>query len=251
MEQPSLEGAYLRVRRANAHLFELAELAKPTLRAYDELVSQNLQRQAGEVSERLKDDPIRLSVGETVKIPLGRMPQGPEVPQALSVVVGEIVYNLRAALDYLVYELAYLHRGHRCDGTQFPIEDTKKGFNGRMYARGRRHGFIQHVKPRHIAAIKKLQPCYGCDWTKQLRDLSNPDKHRRLVTTKGPRMEITDIETTDTPIEGTDLREVEMRLKTRFFIAFEDGANVVHTLGELGTQVLATLEQFKPEFEGQ
>lgn len=249
MQHP-LEGAYLRVRRANYHLFEFAELAEPILRDYSNLVRQDLKRQTSEFNETLKDNPLTLSDGDV--LPLGRIPPGPRVPPELSVVAGEIVYNLRAALDYLIYELAYLHRGRPCDGTQFPIEDSKKGFKARMYGSRKRPGFIQHVKPRHIAALKRLQPCYGCDWTQRLRDLSNPDKHRRLVTTAGPRIDMAIAKTTTTTLdEDTGLQKVEMDLKSTYYITFEDGANVVHTLGELGTQVAATLEQFKPEFDGE
>jgi hypothetical protein len=48
------------------------------------------------------------------------------IPEEISIVVGEICYNLRAALDYLVYELARLDSGCIQNGTQFPIEYKKR-----------------------------------------------------------------------------------------------------------------------------
>src|SRR5262245_2994099 len=32
------------------------------------------------------------------------------------------------------------------------------------------------------AAIEALQPYNGCNWTKALRDISNPDKHRNITS---------------------------------------------------------------------
>jgi hypothetical protein len=37
--------------------------------------------------------------------------------------VGEICYNLRSALDYLVFELAKHDSGTRQENTQFPIAE--------------------------------------------------------------------------------------------------------------------------------
>jgi hypothetical protein len=40
---------------------------------------------------------------------------------------------------------------------------------------------LKGINPLHMAAIERLQPYKGCGWTKMLRDLSNPDKHRQFV----------------------------------------------------------------------
>src|SRR5689334_11619575 len=89
-----------------------------------------------------------------------------------SVVVGEIVYNLRAALDYLVYVPAEQDSGARQSGTQFPIEDSQQGFTAHRPTR------LKGVSDEHAAVIRQFQPYRGCEWTRTLRDLSNPDKHR-------------------------------------------------------------------------
>ena len=46
-------------------------------------------------------------------------------PPELAVVVSDIIHNLRATLDYIVYELALSDSGKVQDGTQFLIEDVK------------------------------------------------------------------------------------------------------------------------------
>jgi hypothetical protein len=50
----------------------------------------------------------------------------------VSVTVGEIAYNLRSALDYIVFEIASTNVGKSVDGTQFPIESTRDGFQRRV-----------------------------------------------------------------------------------------------------------------------
>jgi hypothetical protein len=50
------------------------------------------------------------------------MPINP-VPKAIPTLIGEVVYNLRTALEYLAFQLAYLDTGQVQKGTKFPIED--------------------------------------------------------------------------------------------------------------------------------
>lgn len=95
----------------------------------------------------------------------------------VSILIGEICYNLRSALDYLVYELAILDSSKRQDGTQFPIDDTPEKFSKH------KRSWLKGLNSNHVAAIEKLQPYNGADWARILRDLSNPDKHRLLTAT--------------------------------------------------------------------
>src|SRR5215831_11863276 len=94
--KPSLEGAYARIRRAGGHIDELKK-REPTVSGTQ---SDWTPEAWGSLTMRDEDvpDPI------------------------ISVLIGEAVYNLRAALDYLVYELAFLDTGSIKDGTQFPID---------------------------------------------------------------------------------------------------------------------------------
>src|SRR5262249_34225904 len=92
-----------------------------------------------------------------------------------SILVGEVCYNLRAALDYLVFDLARRDSGAEQEQTQFLIEDNTDKFQKKVPRR------LKGLTPAHVAAIEVLQPYNGCEWTRQLRELSNPDKHRTLV----------------------------------------------------------------------
>ena len=97
------------------------------------------------------------------------------LPQIVPILVSETVYNLRSALDYLVFELSLLNSGQVTERTQFPIESTPDVWEKRC------REWLRALSDVHKAAIKRLQPFDGCAWTGVLRDMSNPDKHRHML----------------------------------------------------------------------
>jgi hypothetical protein len=109
--------------------------------------------------------------------PVEKPPIGYPAPLPIvSILLGEICYNLRSALDYLVFELAKLDSGSVQNGTQFPIDDTPQLFTRHILTR------LKGISPPHVTAIERLQPYNGCKWSPILRDISNPDKHRELTS---------------------------------------------------------------------
>ncbi len=160
-----LRGAYARLTRANVHLRDFKRRAERFNRSHLDHLSYdfNPQTQLAHV----------------------HWDKGREPSAGMSIVVGETIYNLRAALDYLVYELARRDSRSEQNGTQFPIESTPEGFERRCDETRDRGVFLRGLLPEHKAAIKILQPCCGCNWTKLLADLSNPDKHRKLTDSPG------------------------------------------------------------------
>ena len=101
---PALQDALLRVARANELFVDLKDL----MAAYGK---ENEDRSL------IKVEGLTLSAIWP-----------PEPPPMFGVRIGEIVHNLRAALDYLVFQLAILDSGSEQQGTQFPIESTADGF---------------------------------------------------------------------------------------------------------------------------
>ena len=91
------------------------------------------------------------------------------------VVAGEVLYHLRTALDYLVYNLAWLDTGAPQQHTAFPIVTDTEKWNSEGRSR------VKHLSPAHREAIRAYQPFAGCTWTADLRELSNQDKHRLIV----------------------------------------------------------------------
>jgi hypothetical protein len=233
MTQNALDGSFDRIRRADEHLADL--------------------QQRIEVIRRQQEDSI------VVQFDLNP-PHSPQpsrftktfVPLRVGILIGEICYNLRSALDYLIFELAEHDSGIPQGGTQFPIVDTKKDFEWWTKSR------LKGVNGAHIAAIERLQPYRGCNWTKTLRDLSNIDKHREFANIKGDAAAYVytratnrnfdsiraSVRRTPHPIHG----EMEVKVYVTSRIQFADGTPIIETLQEVKREVAATLEAFEPEF---
>jgi hypothetical protein len=166
MADSPFDAAYHRLRRGREHIAELKVCC-------DEVGDQWLDRLAEQFHF-----PVTM-LGEDL---LGWFDQRfPEerIPAKLPILVGEAVYNLRAALDYLTGALSRIDTPGWPSGrkrrNQFPIEHTRIGFTSR------RDTFLAGVSDAHVAEIEGYQPFSGCDWTGRLARLSNMDKHNQLV----------------------------------------------------------------------
>jgi hypothetical protein len=160
----------------------VSALAQSFLRL-DRAVEQldELRRQIASYVDANREFSVIRVEGNTVT---PRFPAEQPTPK-LGIRVGEIIYQIRATLDHLVFQMAWSDSGQTNFRTQFPIEDTPEGFRGRIKPIKRRKGFVQDnwltgVSADHVKAIEELQPYKGVDWTKILRELSNEDKHRTL-----------------------------------------------------------------------
>jgi hypothetical protein len=239
----ALDGAYIRLNGPEKRFAELLSL-------YAEVVNKEIQAAVDSLSVGAKFGQF-IPPYESMDVLKFHGQEFP-IPPEVSVLIGEVLYNLRACLDYTVYELSALDSGAHKGGTQFPIKDTPDGF------KRRRKGFLNGINDSHAAAIERLQPYNGVNWTKVLRTLSNPDKHRYLVfNTHTTRMDRTTTTDPADPWHGlflncgvsVDGREVCVNLHITFFIAFDDGLPVIETLEEIKTQVAQVLADFKPEFQ--
>lgn len=221
-----LDGAFERIKRTEKHLADL----DIEIRAFEEA-------QGDFRPENLNEEEIAAEHAKNGEAPL-------PMPIPVSILIGEIAYNLRAALDYLVYALAVLDSGASQSGTQFPIEDMPDGFKGRQQR------FLNGLNAAHVAAIERLQPYKGCDWTGFLRSLSNPDKHRHLtliIRPKQARLILRPAITETSPgVFERNMEVKDMWAVTR--VLFPDGSPIVETLRVLKSQVSGTLEAFKLEF---
>jgi hypothetical protein len=219
----SLRDAFLRVDRAGEHLADL----KARVEAY-------IGAQQDKITVQVQDGMLR-PVAD-VEPP----------PRMLSVLVGETVQNLRTALDYLVYALAWLDSGAPQDKTQFPMESTREGFNGR------RATLLKGLSEEHVTAIERLQPFDGGAWLDPLRNASNQDKHRALnVILAGGYGTIL----LDPPIggagEGSAVEgEVNVHLDHTVYVALHDGTPILEPLQAFEAGVRGILDSFKPDFEG-
>lgn len=168
-----LDGALARVERARKHIDDARAIREGIVQSQNE---KDLSETHGEIYD----------AGLTIERGFRNRPI--PTPVEIRLCLSDAVHNLRCALDYLVFELACLDHGSSVDGTQFPICDSKADIlqpNGKT-TRGfdsRKGKELRGLTPSHVSAIEALQPYRGAHWTKVLRDISNPDKHRVLNVT--------------------------------------------------------------------
>jgi hypothetical protein len=161
----SLDSVRVKLLRAGDRIAELGSLTRPISSRVQESI--RTERSASTVTYRMTN------VGE--------------FSPYLSVVVGDVIHNLRSALDHLAWQLVILDGGQPTDDTQFPIYASETNAKGNP-----RNVTIQPgINDQHIIdALIEVQPFteakYGHDpatnalWI--VHRLNIIDKHRLLVT---------------------------------------------------------------------
>jgi hypothetical protein len=141
-------------------------------------------------------------------------------PDSIALLVGDCLYNARAALEYIAHELGDVGAGGEMTAEQsqrstFPIigDADGEGFTGRgpdLFERAaERH--LSTVNPDARAAIKRLQPFYEGDvwdysdlWT--LHSLARLDRHRfpHFGTVRSERIELDRTRSRNIKVERID-----------------------------------------------
>ena len=104
--------------------------------------------------------------------------QVPTVPPDVPLIVGDILHNLRSALDHLACHLVTIGGGKVTGQTCFPIA---KGTSEYMSSKFR--GKIEGARKEAIEAIDSFQPYKGGNFLLwELHELNKLDKHRLLLT---------------------------------------------------------------------
>jgi hypothetical protein len=106
------------------------------------------------------------------------------VPPQIGLVVGDVIQNLRSALDHLAFQLYMLGPGGQAGGagsrTYFPIADDSAKYKIEAPRK------IKGLQPDAIKAIDAVQPYKGGNTDKsdtlwRLEKMNNIDKHRLLI----------------------------------------------------------------------
>jgi hypothetical protein len=229
-----LDGASAHVAHAEKLLRDLVPLVKAVEREYKESLFAKYDKQT---------DNITLGIKRPRPLPFD-----------IALIVSHVIHDLRCALDYIVYELARHDSGQIQEDTQFVIQDKACVFAKQVKRR------LKGLSPGHVAAIEQLQPYNGVEWTKTIREISNPDKHRQLWALDrdffadivairddhGTLMPECDLILSAVGDAGFD---VKVKFGHTITVKFEDGLPVVETLQALQAQVASAVESFKPEFE--
>jgi hypothetical protein len=208
----SLKDANSRLARANHHLDEVKREIDGLARAVIASGDTNLSvtpTGSGEIT-----DITNTEVLDSIDA---------DAPARFGILVGETIYNLRAALDYLVYQLAISDSGMIQKGTQFP--DRSDG-----------------VCPRHKAVLRGYERRV-CAWYERLAEISNQDKHRYIELAygaEGLRLIVSGFSASGEPSIASASVDVTLR----------DGDLVVDLLEQLQHEVASVLGTFQQCFAG-
>ena len=136
-------------------------------------------------------------------------------PLEWSLIAGDFVQNLRAALDHLIWQLVRANGQKPTVGNAFPILDQLPSKKRGHPERQKWNRCLAGVHPGAVHFIEICQPYKGPDGPSRhnlaaLRKLSNEDKHRTLIPAfsaieqRPDRMDVEVVSTRDvrTPIEG-------------------------------------------------
>ena len=102
-------------------------------------------------------------------------------PLRWGVILGDVVHNLRSALDHMIWQVTLLDGGTPDDATQYPIASKSESQFESMMADRR----IPGLSEKHRAMVKKTQPYHRGNRAENhslsvLATPSNTDKHRAL-----------------------------------------------------------------------
>lgn len=224
-----LDDAYEQINGAREHLDTL----KPEIDNFRQII-------ANKVSLKYKRGIINIK-GKQLNVPIGTAtaPFNQPAPPRASRLIGEVIQSLRKALDYLVYELACFDSKSIVEQTQFVIVDSENDFKKNIW-------HLKGLTGEHIAMFQRLQPYNGCHWTKLIRDLSNPDKHKTLTAIRHFTGIHIDPTNTEEILAG---KQVNMDDYATIEITFIKGPPVIAGLQQLVINVIHTLDEFKPEFQ--
>jgi hypothetical protein len=232
--RPNLQTAKRRVKRATDHINEAVEVIRAW--AADLEGAEPLRMMVD------KEQFEQSAVGEELDLMADWSGMRYPDTTALSIYAGECIYNLRAALDYLVFNLAWLDSGQEQRHTQFPIVDKESNWKEQLRFR------LPGVTDEHATLIREVQPFEGIEWTRRLRESSNVDKHRLLVSvTPQWSSEFSFDEATTRP-HPADSSKLILGGDVTVELGFIDGSRFPETLKTMTLEVATFLQQFNEAF---
>ena len=138
----------------------------------------NLRALEGDIEEFCESEREKI-LGELDRLPpLVVYSAKPELLADYSARVGEIAYNLRSALDHLVWQLVWSNSRLPTNRNEFPIFNCERRYSKASCRK------LEGIGPHHSALIERLQPYHKGSAIGQhlwmLHLICNIDKHRYL-----------------------------------------------------------------------
>jgi hypothetical protein len=158
--------------------------------------------------------------------------------------VSEYALHARAALDYIIYDLALWNTRIEQKRTQFPINTCQQDFPQTSGVTGR--GPLKHLTAKQIALVERFQPYHGFMLLQVLHELSNRDKHRHFAHIQASAL------TAPIQTPNTDPIPHHAKMEVKFHRAFEitlgDGFDATKTLRQLHALLTNILDEFNALF---
>jgi len=154
--------------------------------------------------------------------------------------VSEYALHARAALDYIIYDLALHNTRAEQKGTQFPICERAKNFPKGPHGTGA--GPLKHLTTEQIALVERFQPYKGFPLLQVLHGLSNQDKHRQFAHIEATSM-TAPIHTPNTdPITGN--AKMDVKFHRSFEISLGGHGDAAKTLRQVHAHLTKILNEF-------
>jgi len=234
----SLEPARYRLLQAARRLNELREAADSLLRKAEAAPLRVGFDRAKYDATRELSEPVLFWSAE---------PFDPTENLNARILAGEVTFHARTALEYLAYQLVWLDRGRPYENSQFPIVRTS---DPKVWKEACRR--IPGLREPHLEKVRALQPMNGCQWTGELAELNNLDKHRGVL-----RLRIRD--EAALPPEGSKLHLTASTVRPDLYEAATapreleftllDGRSALPTLRDLLRHVVEVVNDFAPAFK--
>jgi hypothetical protein len=127
-------------------------------------------------SNSYRDDLVRFEDDQETRERSYYVTSVPDIPMEITTIVGDILHNLRSALDHLAWQLVLNARNEPNEHTYFPIADNAEKYF-KLNSRN-------NIKPEDRDAIDALEPYREGknDILWRLHRLNIIDKHRMLIT---------------------------------------------------------------------
>ncbi len=159
MSAIGLNGVRLKIIRADEHLKAILTLLRGMTYGECKIIP--------EINEELNCGIQRISL--------------PKPPDSLSIVVGDFLFNIRSALDQLLWQLVLVNNSTPGTSNMFIIAETAESFT-KQVKRGKLEGTSAQVQ----ALIESLQPYHRRNGNESLITLArmhNTDKHQTINLT--------------------------------------------------------------------
>ncbi|HWZ42918.1 MAG TPA: hypothetical protein VNW97_05555 [Candidatus Saccharimonadales bacterium] len=147
----------LKIQRAEKHIGELHGVLGAFIKSKPYVISTESNPQSGKFLCEVKE--------------------AKEIPAEVALIAGDVLQNLRTALDYLAHALIQANGGTVTKYTSFPIFDDPTKYQAGFI------GKVEGMRQEPIDIISAIKPYKGGDnvlW--RLHRLNNIDKHRLLFT---------------------------------------------------------------------